>query len=163
MIGVSICNLEESTVRSQFKKAKLLKGKKVHWYDMDSREHEKSISLINGLKLHHVSISAEPLLKTMRPERARRKCLETLLPILEIQYGVTHLFMESRNVKQDHNELRFIQTLHAKQFVRALRYELLPGGSDSRLWLPDQILGASEGCESERLVVNDLERFSISL
>ncbi|WEV68270.1 hypothetical protein OZX72_04655 [Bifidobacterium sp. ESL0769] len=163
VIGVSICNLEESTVRLKFREAKLLTGRKVHWHDMTPNEHRRSVSLINSLKLQHITVSAEPLLDTMRPERARRKCLETLLPILENQFGITRLFMESRSAKQNKEELEFIRVLHSKLFVRKLRYELLPGDKDSRLWIPDQILGASEATEREMFTITDLQRFTINL
>ncbi|MCO6558938.1 MAG: hypothetical protein J6575_05910 [Bifidobacterium sp.] len=126
-------------------------------------ERNKSIDFINNLNLRHIVIGAEPLPETMRPERARRKCLETLLPILEKQYDITQLFMESRNTKQDLLEINFIQGIRSRGFISSLNYQLLPGDSDARLWIPDQILGAVGADDWRGLPVKNVEQYMITL
>lgn len=163
MVGVTLCNLDEAQVRIGFEERKLFHEKKAHWYNMTDPERCKAIDYINGLELRHVVMSAEPLPHTMRPERARRKCLETLLPILEHQYGVTNLFMESRNRKQNKSEIQFIQAMRLRGFINRLEYDLKPGKSDARLWLPDQVLGVTGAEDWNGPALNSCEIYSINV
>ncbi|WEV41891.1 hypothetical protein OZX57_08135 [Bifidobacterium sp. ESL0682] len=163
LIGVSICDLDESEVRSEFMKAGLFKTKKVHWHDMALKEQKKSISLINGFNLRHIVVSAEPLLDNMRSERARRKCLETLFPILEDQYDIKQLIMEARSSKQNKDELLLIQKLRSRGFLHSLQYNLLPGPQDARLWIPDQVLGSVGAIGIKYPSVDNVEFFKINL
>lgn len=75
-------------------------------------------------------------------ERARRKCLERLLPLLETEYNVDTLVLERREISQDRNDIRFIDGLRSRRFIGPIRVELCAGETDARLWLPDQLLGA---------------------
>ena len=77
-----------------------------------------------------------------RAERARRKCMEVLLPILEAR-GVNNLVCESRDEHQDVLDFQFVQALRSRKIITPrLRVDSVSGRSDARLWIPDQILGA---------------------
>ncbi|WEV67208.1 hypothetical protein OZX72_08215 [Bifidobacterium sp. ESL0769] len=163
MVGVTLCNLDETAVRDGFEEHGLFHQKKAHWYNMTDPERRKSVDFINGLGLRHVVVCAEPLPHTIRPERARRKCLETLLPILEHQYGVDRLFMEARNPKQDRQEMLFVQGIRSRGFIKKMDYDLLTGRSDARLWLPDQVLGVMGADDWQGPVLNDCETYTIGV
>ncbi|WEV58815.1 hypothetical protein OZX67_08490 [Bifidobacterium sp. ESL0728] len=164
LIGVCLCDKSESDIRAAFKDAHLIQGPKVHWRDMNVSERKRSIKLINSMHFTNLVVSAGPITGAMRPERARRKCLEKLIPALEHDYGITHLRMEARSSKQDMEEMAFMQHLHERGFLDTLRYKLLPGSQDARLWIPDQILGAIGGIDAGiTMPIENVKRDSIEL
>ena len=79
---------------------------------------------------------------TVTSERARRKCLELLLPTLEKEYGISRLVLESRETSQDDRDLMFVRGLRSRRFISRLRVDFALGFSDARLWIADQALGA---------------------
>lgn len=140
-IGVCICGLEEDDVRRCLLTSAKRKIPKLHWRDMTSAEKHRSIPVIEGLSLQHIVVAAAPLDK-VKPDRARHKCLEQLLPMLEHQYGVTRLVLESRESSQDRKDLVCVSGLRSRHFINRLRVDFAPGADDSRLWIADQVLGA---------------------
>ena len=76
-----------------------------------------------------------------KQERARRKCLESLLPVLE-RDGVDRLVMESRNELADRRDVELASALRSRRLVSMLRIEHARGELDPRLWYPDLVLGA---------------------
>ncbi|WP_236029277.1 hypothetical protein [Bifidobacterium miconisargentati] len=117
-------------------------AKKLHWRDMRPSLRGKVIDAIDAMHLDHVIVAAVPMDHWNTAERARRKCLEHLLPLLETEYGVDTLVLERREASQDRNDIRFIDGLRSRGFISAIRVELQAGETDARLWLPDQLLGA---------------------
>lgn len=102
----------------------------------------KSIDAIATMQLEHVIVAAVPMDHWNTIERARRKCLESLLPLLEMEYAVDTLILERRETSQDRNDIRFIDGLRSRGFISTIRVDLKAGETDARLWLPDQLLGA---------------------
>lgn len=140
-VGVCICGLEEDEVRRRLLTPIRKKIPKLHWRDMTPSEKRRSIPVVESLSLPHIVAAAAPL-DNIKPDRARHKCLERLLPELELQYGVTRLVMESREATQDERDLACVRGLRSRGFIRRLRVDFMPGESDARLWIPDQVLGA---------------------
>lgn len=64
-----------------------------------------------------------------------------MLPHLE-SLGVTRYILESREGSQDKSDVALLLSLCAKRMCREIEIEHLRGSSDSRLWVPDQVLGA---------------------
>ena len=95
-ICACICNFPELVVRNKLLNATKKHVNKLHWRDMTMREKEKSIQLIEDLDLQHIIVSMPRNYLNLKPERARRKCMETLLQTLESQYKVNLLILESR-------------------------------------------------------------------
>lgn len=141
-MGACVCGLEERDTRNQLLSATKRKVAKLHWRDMTLSEKRKSIPIIETLSLPHIIVAATPLDGTVTSERARRKCLELLLPTLEREYEVSHLILESRETHQDDKDLVFIRGLRSRCFISRLRVDFAPGSSDARLWITDQVLGA---------------------
>lgn len=140
-VGVCICGLEEDEVRRRLLASIRKKIPKLHWRDMTPSEKQRSISVVESLSLPHIVAAAAPL-DNIKPDRARHKCLERLLPELEQRYGVTRLVLESREVSQDERDLACVRGLRSRCFIHQLRVDFAPGASDARLWIPDQVLGA---------------------
>lgn len=141
-MGACICGLGERDIRSQLLSATKRKVSKLHWRDMTLSEKRRSIPVIEALSLPHIVIAATSLDGTVTSERARRKCLELLLPTLEKEYGVSRLVLESRETSQDDRDLVFVRGLRSRRFISRLRVDFAPGFSDARLWIADQALGA---------------------
>ena len=80
---------------------------------MTLSEKRRSIPVIEALSLPHIAIAATPLDGTVTSERARRKCLELLLPTLEKEYGISRLVLESRETSQDFSS--FLETLDMRE------------------------------------------------
>ena len=125
-MGACICGLEERDIRRQLLSATKRKVSKLHWRDMTLSEKRRSIPVIEALSLPHIAIAATPLDGTVTSERARRKCLELLLPTLEKEYGISRLVLESRETSQDDRDLMFVRGLRSRRFISRLRVDFAP-------------------------------------
>ena len=148
LMGACICDIDERIIRSQLEPIKPRNAPKLHWRDMRSAARNKAISTIDQLKLRHVIVAAVPLDDWSTSERARRKCLEILLPLLEQEYQINRFVLEQRDKAQNDKDIRFIDAMRSRKFIQSIRVDLLPGASDARLWLPDQLLGAYGDAQS---------------
>lgn len=126
-MGACICGLEERDIRRQLLSATKRKVSKLHWRDMTLSEKRRSIPVIEALSLPHIAIAATPLDGTVTSERARRKCLELLLPTLEKEYGISRLVLESRETSQDDRDLMFVRGLRSRRFHQPTPRGLRPG------------------------------------
>lgn len=142
LMGACICDDDEDFIRSVLGDVKPQRAKKLHWRDMRRSVRKESIKTIASLSLEHIIVLAMPMNQWNTIERARRKCMESLLPLLENEYKVNSFFLESRDAAQDKRDVRFVDAMRSRRFIGKLRVELMPGDRDARLWLPDQLLGA---------------------
>ena len=140
-ICACICKLPEIVVRNKLLNATKKHVNKLHWRDMTMREKEKSIRIIEDLDLQHIIVSMPRNYLNLKPERARRKCMETLLETLESQYKVNLLILESREKHQNAKDLVLQKYLIKNKTIQKLQIEFKNGKDDARLWIPDQILG----------------------
>lgn len=69
-----------------------------------------------AMDIDHVIVAAVPMSQWNTAERARRKCLERLLPLLETEYNVDTLVLERREISQDRNDIRFIDGLRSRRY-----------------------------------------------
>ena len=76
-----------------------------------------------------------------KQERARRKCLEALVPLLASD-DVTSLVLESRGAKSDLRDDYIMDALRSRGLAGDMRLAHRRGTDEPRLWVPDQILGA---------------------
>ena len=162
-ICACICNLPEFVVRNKLLDATKKHVNKLHWRDMTMREKEKSIQLIEDLDLQHIIVSMPRNYLNLKPERARRKCMETLLQTLESQYKVNLLILESREKHQNAKDLVLQKYLIKNKTIQKLQIEFKNGKDDARLWIPDQILGfygeQLNKCE-DPISVNLIQKFN---
>lgn len=56
----------------------------------------KVVDAMAAMDIDHVIVAAVPMSQWNTAERARRKCLERLLPLLETEYNVDTLVLERR-------------------------------------------------------------------
>lgn len=142
LMGACVGDFDELTVRTAFNELKPSNAKKLHWKDMRPITRRKAIRTMRTMAMTGIITLAAPISRWNTSERARRKCLEIMLPLLEHEYMVEQFTIEGRDIAQDKKDIRFIDALRSKHYIDALRIHITRGDSDARLWLPDQMLGA---------------------
>ena len=115
-------------------------AKKLHWRDMSVKLRVRSISALSEIKHSTTIVIGSPLPKR-KQERARRKCLERLLPELESR-GVETLVLESRDEEKNKKDIALLLALRTKGYVGKIDITHKPAEKEPRLWIPDQLLGA---------------------
>lgn len=113
---------------------------KLHWRNMTDKQKANSIEAISTIGHQTAIVVASPL-KGIKQERARRKCLVSMLIKLE-EMGVSTLFLESRQNALDKRDRDCLMYARRANAVKAIDVEHVRGENDARLWLPDQVLGA---------------------
>lgn len=113
-------------------------AKKLHWRDMGEKLQEQSLIQIGMFDMSVIIVSGRPVGKQ---ERARRKCLELLLPLLG-SAGVSRVIMESRSGVQDKRDREMAVSLIRKGWLGDVTVTHQRGEEEPKLWIPDQILGA---------------------
>jgi hypothetical protein len=119
-----------------------LKGqRKLHWHDENTARRKVLIETVAQLPaLHLIIIRSDPL---VRSERRRAMCLSRLLTELETR-GVTEVYIEAREKRQNERDLRVLAGLRAQRVVRStLRMDHQPGPHNPLLWVPDIVAGAA--------------------
>ena len=115
---------------------------KLHWRDLGVKAQRESLSRIAGLEPESTIVVASPI-DPRKQERARRKVLEILLPLLEGR-GIAKLIMESRFPSADEKDAALYRSMRKKGLVSAIDIyiDFTNPAIEHRLWVPDQILGA---------------------
>ncbi len=113
---------------------------KLHWRDLGVKAQRESLSRIAGLEPESTIVVASPI-DPRKQERARRKVLEVLLPLLESR-GIAKLIMESRFPSADAKDAALYRSMRKKGLVSAIDIDFANPAIEHRLWVPDQILGA---------------------
>lgn len=118
-------------------------GEKLHWRDHVPRMKRAVCKTISEYNANYLVVAASPIPEGKGEERARRQALHYLSVLLDGEFGVNSLVLESRQRNQDENDKR--------EIVLAQRNNVLTSGfhvthrfgyEDKRLWVPDQVVGA---------------------
>ncbi|MDO4808320.1 MAG: hypothetical protein Q4A07_13845 [Coriobacteriales bacterium] len=115
-------------------------AKKLHWRQMGVSLQGDSLKLVGSLAMDVIVVSGRPI-NPRKQERARRKCLEVLLPLLG-SAGVERVVMESRGDALDKRDREMAVSLIRKGWLGDVTLAHMRGGDEPRLWVPDQVLGA---------------------
>lgn len=115
-------------------------SRKLHWRDMGRVLQRESLCILNSIERADIVVIASPL-NGRRQERARRKCLEALLPELE-RRGIERVVLESRKQSSDRHDLDYVDYAKGARLVSSIRVEHEDGAFEPRLWIVDQMLGA---------------------
>ncbi|MDA3646086.1 hypothetical protein LZ318_21705 [Saccharopolyspora indica] len=122
---------------------------KLHWYKSDAEHREHLAKGVSALNLSHVSIVGRS--QGLRPERARRKCMEVLLPRLE-SIGVRFVVFESRQGRNNRHDTDLIDACRRKKLISHLQATFIGGNDEPLLWLADiacgSALAAARGTDS---------------
>lgn len=128
-------------------------AKKLHWRDLGLDAQARSLHVIAGMDLQQFCVSARPM-NMRKQERARRKCLELLLPLLEAA-GVGMLVLESRNDAQNKMDRELVMSARRKHLITRIDLSHQPGGGQPMLWVPDQVVGALGAVESSGIAPSE--------
>lgn len=155
LMGASLVTGEPDDIRRELMRIKPVSAKKLHWHDMTPRFKNEVIGRLERLSSFHIIVVGERMAH-MKDERARRKCLECLLPILE-GYGIEELVLEARTGSLDKSDAAHRIQLHRMGLIDRIRITHMRGDIEPLLWLPDQALGAYV---DTRLGLQDFSRFT---
>lgn len=140
LLGASILGGDESSATKKLEQAKPKNASKLHWRNMSDRQKADSLAIISNIDHQTVLVEAAPL-KGIKQERARRKCLETILIELESR-NIVQLLLESRQDRLDKRDKDCLLYARRAKAISTIDVAHSRGSDDARLWLPDQILGA---------------------
>lgn len=115
-------------------------AKKLHWREMGKARQRVALKKVAALDVQTFIVAAGPL-NPKKQERARRKCIEALLPRLE-EEGIRELVMESRFPAADAKDEEHFRSLKRRAFVKEIVLSFQDPQAEHRLWIADQILGA---------------------
>ena len=113
---------------------------KLHWYDIVPDVKAKSMAAIADMGFTATLVRAVPA-TPVKQERARHKCLTSILPILESK-GVSTFVLEGRGRALDRRDVKLLDGLKGSKMVSGIRLEHVRGQDEPRLWVADQVLGA---------------------
>ena len=113
---------------------------KLHWRELGREAQVDVMSAIGGIAAMTTVVVGTPM-NPHKQERARRKCLETMIGIL-IGQGVDELVLEARDSKLDRRDVQLMNAIKSKQRGLTFTIRHRRGSEDARLWIPDQVLGA---------------------
>ena len=107
---------------------------------MNDKARKKALEIISANPPITTIVVASPL-KGCKQERARRKCLESLLVKLERE-GVRTLVLEGRNESQNKKDIECAMLLRKIGAVSSIEVKHATCANMPALHIPDQILGA---------------------
>jgi hypothetical protein len=114
---------------------------RLHWHAEDEAKKAKIAAAIGEIDLASTVVIGMPLANS-KQERARRKCLEALLPALE-ETGVSQVYIESRENRGNRRDIQVIDALRTKGLISAgIRADHALPLEEPMLWLPDAVAGA---------------------
>jgi hypothetical protein len=114
-------------------------GEKLHWSKEPTHRRAEIIKAVCGMA---TTVAVLGHSASLRPERARRKCMEALLPELE-SGGVTNVLFEARQAQHNKHDREMIASCRRKRLLSAkLAVSFVPGVLEPMLWLPDIACGA---------------------
>ncbi|NAS25140.1 hypothetical protein GT755_26085 [Herbidospora sp. NEAU-GS84] len=128
-------------VREQMRGLLLRGQRKVHWRD---ESHDRRLKLVDAIADLPVEgfVVVRVAGEADRPERRRRKCLETLFRELSV-LECGELVLESRGPADDRRDREMLEHLRRRRSLTApLRLFHEPGPSEPMLWIPDVLCGA---------------------
>ena len=113
---------------------------------------KKSLKTIETLSMDTIVVSGRPV-NSKKQERARRKCLELLLPLLG-SAGVKRAVLESRTDSLDKRDREMAVNLTRKGWLSNVTVAHQRGEDEPRLWIPDQIIGAKGHVDAKTAAPN---------
>jgi hypothetical protein len=116
-------------------------GQKFHWRDAPPSQRLDVTRLLADLPITALVVVLARPGTTERPERRRRLCLNTLLPMLDHR-GCVDLIWESRGPADDRQDVKTLNYLRSCGYLSStLRLEHRIGHHDPTLWAADALCG----------------------
>ena len=140
MLGVSL--MSDATEAELRRLAEIMpKGsRKLHWREMSRKRRKRSLEILADAGCADTVVIAAPL-SGKKQERARRKCLEAVLPALESK-GVRELVLENRDEAANRLDLNYVDYAKGSKLVGSIMITHRDAGAEPKLWIANQVLGA---------------------
>lgn len=119
LMGACVCDDTETETRQRLALLKPKGARKLHWRDMRPSLRGKVVDAMAAMDIDHVIVAAVPMSQWNTAERARRKCLERLLPLLETEYNVDTLVLERQRDFTGQERYPFHRWIEKPQIYRA--------------------------------------------
>jgi hypothetical protein len=117
---------------------------KLHWRAEDQRRRRRIVSAVAEMPIASIVVVGSAM---DREERARRQCMESLLPLLQ-HAGVRRVWRETRTPTQDRLDREHVAAMVGRKFIPStFRVASLHPAEHPVLWLPDIIAGAVNAAE----------------
>lgn len=130
----------EST-RETLRALRYRKQPRLHWRDEDRVRRDKIAAAVAQFEMAAVVVVGTPLLKSQQ-ERARRICMETLLPHLS-GIGVDQVWLEARTTSLNDRDRRHVAALRGRRVIdQSLRVDIERPLVEPMLWISDVVAGA---------------------
>jgi len=114
---------------------------KLHWNSENPSRRARIAAAIAQFDIPSVVMVGTPL-DQRRQERARRCCMEELLPHLAA-LGVAHVWLEARTASLDAKDRAHVEAMRGRRLLStALRIDIARPSEEPMLWLPDIVAGA---------------------
>lgn len=114
---------------------------KLHWNTEKPARRTRIAAAVAALNIPAVVVIGAPL-DHRRQERARRCCMETLLPHLATM-GVGQVWLEARTASLNTKDHHHVEALRGRRLLTsALRVDIAQPSVEPMLWLPDVVAGA---------------------
>ncbi len=118
----------------------LSRQRRLHWRDESVPRKRKIAATVTDADARHLVVVGQPM-EQAKQERARRKCLEHLLYLLD-DTGVGQVVLEARTARLDARDLALIEALRGSRAIPgSMRVGLQRAATEPLLWLPDVIAG----------------------
>ncbi|MEV0697790.1 hypothetical protein AB0I53_07710 [Saccharopolyspora sp. NPDC050389] len=157
ILTASIVNLDDAEeIRCALRELRR-GGEKLHWSKEPPHRRSEITKVLCSLTARSVAVVGTS--KPLFPERGRRKCLEALLPELELA-GADIVTFETRQKHSNKLDADMVDACRQKRLITPhLRVTFAPGSSEPLLWIPDvtcgAVLAAERGDESYMNQVRD--------
>lgn len=139
--AVLIEEKDRAEIREKLREISELSGK-LHWHDMGPQRREDVLPLVVALKARHVIVVAATTHR-LKPERARKKCLERMTWELTQRPEVATLVLEQRSPTQDRRDIDAFSNFRSRfKEDSKLRVEHGAPKTEPLLWIPDTVIGA---------------------
>ncbi|MET8154913.1 hypothetical protein ABZT47_00990 [Sphaerisporangium sp. NPDC005289] len=142
MAAVLVECAHHEQVRAALESLRLGKSQRLHWRDESAKRQLTIAERLAELPISGI-VTVCLYSRGVRTERARRRCLERLLPEVE-RAGAATASIESRSPEQDHLDRGLLTGLRATGVVaKSLTVTWQPSVSEPLLWAADAIVSAT--------------------
>ncbi|MEU6268962.1 hypothetical protein [Saccharopolyspora shandongensis] len=125
ILTASIVNLDDAEdIRCTLRDLHTGHGK-LHWHKSDPERRHRFSKSLSTLPARHLTVIGRG---RTGPERARRKCMEALLPALE-DIGIRNAMFEARQRVNDKHDTDTVDACRRKKLISRLSVTFAPWGS----------------------------------
>lgn len=135
--------------------------RRLHWHEEAPARRTKIAKVIGGIDMAAIVVIGTSMARN-KQERARRICMETLLPELQ-HMGVSQVLLEARTPTLNEKDRRQVASLIGKRVISStLRVSTGRPSEEPMLWVPDAVAGAVAADRDGRSQWLDLLRQTVT-